>query len=39
VDWIYLAQDRDERRNVVKTVMNLWVPIKGEEFFDGVNDF
>jgi hypothetical protein len=26
VDWIDLAQDRDRRRALVNTVMNLWVP-------------
>jgi hypothetical protein len=26
VDWIDLAQDRDQWRAVVKTVMNLWIP-------------
>jgi hypothetical protein len=25
-DWIDLAQDRDQGRALVKTVMNLWVP-------------
>jgi hypothetical protein len=25
VDWIHLAQDRDQWRAVVNTVMNLWV--------------
>jgi hypothetical protein len=25
VDWIHLAQDRDQWRTVVNTVMNLWV--------------
>jgi len=24
VDWIYLAQDRDQWRAVMNTVMNLW---------------
>jgi hypothetical protein len=26
MDWIHLAQDRDRRRALVNTVMNLWVP-------------
>jgi hypothetical protein len=26
VDWIDLAQDRDQWRALVSTVMNLWVP-------------
>jgi hypothetical protein len=26
VDWIVLAQDRDQWRTTVNTVMNLWVP-------------
>jgi hypothetical protein len=26
VDWIHLAEDRDQWRVVVNTVMNLWVP-------------
>jgi hypothetical protein len=26
VDWIRLAQDRDQWRAVVNTVMNLWIP-------------
>jgi hypothetical protein len=26
MDWIVLAQDRYQRRAVVNTVMNLWVP-------------
>jgi len=28
VDWIHLAQDRDQLWAVVNMVMNLWVPIK-----------
>jgi hypothetical protein len=26
VDWIYLAQDRDQWRDLVNAAMNLWVP-------------
>jgi hypothetical protein len=26
VDWVHLAQDRDQRRAVVNTVMKMWVP-------------
>jgi hypothetical protein len=26
MDWIDLAEDRDQWRTLVKTVMNLWVP-------------
>jgi hypothetical protein len=26
VDWIYLAQDRDQWQDLVNTVMNLWIP-------------
>jgi hypothetical protein len=26
MDWIYLAQDRNQWRTVVNMVMNLWVP-------------
>jgi hypothetical protein len=33
VDWIYLAQDRDQWRDLVNTVMNLG-SITGEEFLD-----
>jgi hypothetical protein len=26
MEWIYLAQDRDQWRALVNTLMNLWVP-------------
>jgi hypothetical protein len=26
VDWMYLAEDNDQWRALVNTVMNLWVP-------------
>jgi len=26
VDWIHLTQDRVQSRDLMKTVMNLWVP-------------
>jgi hypothetical protein len=26
MDWIYLAQDRDQWRALVNTIMNLWIP-------------
>jgi hypothetical protein len=32
VDWIRLAQDRDQRRAVLNTVMNLRTPYKAGEF-------
>jgi hypothetical protein len=28
VDWIHLAQNRDQWSALVKTIMNLWVPQK-----------
>jgi hypothetical protein len=30
VNWIHLAEDRDQRRAVVKTVMNIRVPLQVE---------
>jgi hypothetical protein len=30
VDWTHLAQDKDHRRALVKTVMDLRVPYKAE---------
>jgi hypothetical protein len=39
VDWIHLAQDRNEWRAVVYTVMNRRVSIKGREFLNQTNDY
>jgi hypothetical protein len=38
VDWIHLAQDRDQWRSVVNMVMNLWGSIKGGKFLDWLSD-
>jgi len=35
VDWMHLAQERDQRRAVLKTVMNLRVPWEAENFLTG----
>jgi hypothetical protein len=35
VDWIDLAQDRDQWRTLVSTVMNLRVPQNAENFLSG----
>jgi hypothetical protein len=32
VDWMHLAQNRDQWRALVNTVMNLWVPQNAENF-------
>jgi len=32
VDSIHLAQDWDQWRALVNTVMNLWVPLKADNF-------
>jgi hypothetical protein len=34
VDWINLAQDRDQLRDLVNTVKHLHVSVKGEEFLE-----
>jgi hypothetical protein len=35
MDWIDLAQDRNQRRVIVNTVMNLWVPQYVGKFLSG----
>jgi hypothetical protein len=35
MDWIYLAQDRDQWRASLKTVMNLWVAWNAGEYLSG----
>jgi hypothetical protein len=32
VDWMDLTQDREQRRDFVNTVMNLWFPKKAGNF-------
>jgi hypothetical protein len=34
VDWIHPAKNGDQCQDLVNTVMNLWVFIKGGEFVD-----
>jgi hypothetical protein len=36
VDWIDMAQDRDQWRVLVNTVLSLWVPLNAEKFLRGV---
>jgi hypothetical protein len=38
MNWIHLAQDRDQWRTGVSTVMNLWGSIKCGEFIDWMSD-
>jgi hypothetical protein len=35
VDWIDIAQDRDQWRAVVNTILNLWVPQNAGKFLSG----
>jgi hypothetical protein len=38
VDWMNLAQDRNQWRAVVKTVIKFWVPYKAGEFIHWLSD-
>jgi hypothetical protein len=35
MDWIDLAQDRDQRRHLVSEIMNFWVPYSAGKFLCG----
>jgi hypothetical protein len=35
MDWIDLAQDRDQWRALVSAVMNLWIPLNAGNFLSG----
>jgi hypothetical protein len=35
VNWVHVAQDNDQWRALENTVMNLRVPLKGENFLTG----
>jgi hypothetical protein len=41
VDWMDMAQDRDQWRALVNTVLNLQVPLNAGKFLSGclINDF
>jgi hypothetical protein len=39
VDWMHLAQDREQWRVLVNTVMNLQVPKNGRESLDYLSDY
>jgi hypothetical protein len=39
VDLIYLAQDMDRRRALVKKIMNLRVPLKVRNFIEQLSDY
>jgi hypothetical protein len=39
MDWIHLAQDRDQLRALVNTEMNLWVRYNVGNFFERLAGF